>query len=219
VLRREATGGAALIKDESVQSWLDSLASSSATPGGGSATAIMGAMAAALVSMVCRLTIENSTSAALRDEMNGVLQRAEAARAQLTWLIEEDVKAFDAVMAAYALPRATAEQQAARSPAIQAALHQATLAPLACARASAEVLALAAIIVERGHLNAVGESGAAAQAAHAALRAAALNVSINLGSIKEQAFVDGQLAELEQIVRQYGSLDAHINELLAKRLN
>jgi len=88
----------------------------------------------------------------------------------------------------------------------------------ACARASAQVLELAAILVERGHLNAVGESGVAAQAAQAALRASALNVSINLGSIKEQAFVESRLAELEQIVRQYGSLDARINELLAQRL-
>jgi formiminotetrahydrofolate cyclodeaminase len=207
-----------LITDESVQSWLDSLASSAATPGGGSATALMGAMAAALVGMVCRLTIEKNESVALQDEMRGVLERADAARAQLTALIEEDVKAFDAVMAAYALPRTTAAQQAARSPAIQAALHQATLAPLACARASAQVLELSAILVERGHLNAVGESGVAAQAAQAALRASALNVSINLGSIKEQAFVEGRLAELEQIVRQYGSLDARINELLAQRL-
>lgn len=207
-----------MITDESLQSWLDSLASSAATPGGGSATALMGAMAAALVGMVCRLTIEKNESVALQDEMRGVLERADAARAQLTSLIEEDVKAFDAVMAAYALPRTTAEQQAARSPAIQAALHQATLAPLACARASAQVLELAAILVERGHLNAVGESGVAAQAAQAALRASALNVSINLGSIKEQAFVEIRLAELEQIVRQYGSLDARINELLAQRL-
>jgi methenyltetrahydrofolate cyclohydrolase len=208
-----------VIREQPLQHWLDSLASSSATPGGGGVTAIMGAMAAALVSMVCRLTIEKNSSVALQDEMKAVLARSERAREHLLALIDADVQAFEAVMAAYALPRGSAEQQAVRSPVIQAALHQATLVPLDCARSSAEVLELSMVVAERGHLNAIGESGTAAQAANAALRAAALNVSINLGSIKDHAFAEARLAELEQIVRRCGSLDARVNDLVAQRLN
>lgn len=206
-----------MITDQSIASWLDALAGSSATPGGGSVAAMIGAMAAALVTMVCRLTIERPATVAVAGEMQTVLERAEQLRERLSALMAEDVAAFDAVMAAYALPRSSAEQQAGRSPAIQAALLQATRVPAACARASAEVLELAAIVVERGHRNAAGESAAAALAAQAACRASALNVSINLGSIKDRAFVDSQRAELEQVRRRYSSLDARINELLANR--
>jgi formiminotetrahydrofolate cyclodeaminase len=121
-------------------------------------------------------------------------------------------------MAAYALPRADAEQQTTRSAAIQAALHQATQVPLACAEAGLTALELSAIVSEQGHLNAIGESAVAAEAARTAFRASALNVSINLGSIRDRAFVDSRRAELERLQRRFVELDGRIQELLAKRL-
>jgi len=207
-----------LIQDEPLQSWLQSLAGAGATPGGGSATALMGAMAAALVGMVSRLTLDKGPPEALGREMRTVLERAEAARARLTALIDEDIQAFDAVMAAYALPRDSEAQRAERSSRIQLALHQATRIPLACARASAEVLELASIVLEHGQRNAVGESGVAVLAAQAALRASALNVSLNLGSIKDRNFVAAQRAQLEQIVSRCGGLHVRVEELLASRI-
>jgi formiminotetrahydrofolate cyclodeaminase len=129
-----------VIQDGSVRGFLDSLADRSATPGGGSATALLGAIGASLVSMVCQLTLEKDGSGELKPQMQAVLERARVARERLTLLLDEDVRAFGAVMAAYALPRANAEDTRARSEAIQAALHAATLVPLACARASGAVM-------------------------------------------------------------------------------
>jgi formiminotetrahydrofolate cyclodeaminase len=207
-----------LIRDRPLQSWLDALAGAGATPGGGSVTAVMGAMAAALVAMVSRLTLDKDPPDELGHEMRAVLEHAEGARARLTDLIDEDIKAFDAVMAAYAMPRATDEQRAMRSAAIQTALHQATRTPLACARTSAEVLDLALVALERGSRSAAGEAAVAALAAGAAFRAAALNVAINLGSIKDRDFVSARRQELDEIVGRHGGIDAHVDELLARRL-
>ena len=92
-------------KDTAVEPFLDALASSGATPGGGSAAAIIGAMGAALVSMVCNLTIGKKKYADVEAEMKTVLGKAEALRHKLTGMIEDDVKAFDAVMGAYGLPK------------------------------------------------------------------------------------------------------------------
>jgi formiminotetrahydrofolate cyclodeaminase len=193
-----------VIADQSIGDFLGALAAANATPGGGSATALLAAVAAALVSMVCRLSIDRQETVAVRDEMAVALERAQHLRAQLMELMDEDVGAFDAVMRAYALSKNGEAERAARSQAIQAALHTATLAPLACARACGEVLELARLVAAKGHPHAAGEAGVAALTAHAALRCAALNVRINAGSIRDSGFVQSTLAELDQIVRRSG---------------
>ena len=118
------------IKDTAIEPFLDELASSAATPGGGSAAAIIGAMGAALVSMVCNLTIGKKKYAEVEGEMKDVLAKTEALRKKLTGMIEDDVKAFDAVMGAYGMPKETDADKAARDKAIQAALKLATDVPL-----------------------------------------------------------------------------------------
>jgi methenyltetrahydrofolate cyclohydrolase len=193
-----------VIADESIGDFLAALAAANATPGGGSATALVAAVAAALVSMVCRLSLDRQETVAVRDEMAAALERAQGLRQQLIALMDEDVGAFDAVMRAYAFPKNGEAERGARSQAIQAALHAATLAPLACARACGEVLELARFVAVKGHSNAAGEAGVAALTAHAALRCAALNVRINAGSIRDAGFVQSTLAELDQIVRRCG---------------
>ena len=193
-----------MIADEPIGDFLDALATANATPGGGSATALLAAVAAALVSMVCRLSIDRQASAPVRDQIAAALERAQGLRAQLLELMDEDVAAFAAVMRAYDLPRNGETERLVRSQAIQLALHTATLAPLACARASGEVLELARFVASQGHSNAAGEAGVAALTAHAALRGAALNVRINAGSIQDAGFVHSTLAELDQIVRHCG---------------
>jgi formiminotetrahydrofolate cyclodeaminase len=90
------------IKDKAIQQFLDELASKTATPGGGSAAALMGAQGAALVSMVCNLTIGKPQFAAVEAEMLTVLDKAEALRSQLTDLIKQDIDVFNRLMAKYA---------------------------------------------------------------------------------------------------------------------
>ena len=193
--------GNLMIKNQPIQAFLDQLASSAATPGGGSAAAIMGAMGAALVSMVCNLTIGKKNYAEVEGEMKDVLREAESLRVALTDAIAEDIAAFDTLMAAYGMPKETDEQKAARSAAIQAGLKQATEAPLACARLCADVIALSHRAAEKGNLNVISDAGVAALAAQAALRSAALNVYINVPGIKDRVFADARVAEVEALLR------------------
>ena len=188
------------IKDTAIEPFLDQLASSAATPGGGSAAAIIGAMGAALVSMVCNLTIGKRKYADVEGELKDVLAKTEALRKKLTAMIQDDVKAFDAVMGAYGMPKETDADKAARDKAIQAALKLATDVPLACARAAREVIDLAAIASDKGNLNVVSDAGVGVLAGYAALRSAALNVFTNARMITDKTFAEAKLKELDQLL-------------------
>jgi methenyltetrahydrofolate cyclohydrolase len=187
-------------KNTAIEPFLDALASSRATPGGGSAAAIIGAMGAALVSMVCNLTIGKKKYADVEGEMKEVLHKAEALRHKLTGMIEDDVKAFDQVMAAYGMAKETDAEKATRDKAIQAALKQATEVPLRCCHAAREVIDLAAIASEKGNLNVISDAGVGVLAAYAALRSAALNVFTNAKIITDKAFAEAKVKELEKLL-------------------
>jgi formiminotetrahydrofolate cyclodeaminase len=194
------------IKDTTTEQFLTELASRAATPGGGSAAAVMGAMGAALTAMVCHLTIGKKKYAAVEAELRSVLERADALRARLVYAIEEDVAAFNAVMAAYGMPKDTQEQQQDRHAAIQSALREATDAPLACARLCHEVIDLAAIVSEKGNSAVISDGGVAALAAHAALRSAALNVYVNAKAIEDRAFAADRLHQLDAMLDKAATL-------------
>lgn len=206
------------IKDKPVTAFLDELASSAATPGGGSAAAIMGGMGAALVSMVCNLTIGKKAYVEVEGDMKDLLAKAEALRARLTDFIRADVEAFDGLMAAYGLPKDTDEQKAARSVAIQEGLKKATDAPLACARACADVIALSRVAAEKGNTNVVSDAGVAALAAVAALRSAALNVDINVPSIKDADFAASRRAETDALLAKWVAEADRVVEVVKSKL-
>jgi len=189
-----------MIEDQSIQQFLDGLASQSPTPGGGGAAAVMGAMGAALVSMVCNLTLGKTQYAAVEEEMKAALEQAENLRARLTDMIRADAEVFDQVMAAYGLPKGTDEEKQARAEAIQAALKIATEVPLACAKACSEVVELSRVVAEKGNKNVVSDAGVAVLAGHAGLKSAALNVYVNVGAIKDEGFVHTRISELNAIL-------------------
>lgn len=189
-----------MIENLSLQDFLDQLASGASTPGGGSAAALMGALGAALVGMVCNFTVGREKFAAVDADMRRVLDAAEAARATLGAAMSADVAAFDGVMAAYGLPRETDAEKATRSAAIQRALEAATEVPLACARACAEVIRLSAQAAEHGNPNVVSDAGVAVMAAWGGLKSAALNVYVNTGSIKDSDFVSPRVQETEALL-------------------
>ena len=190
----------AKIKDTAVEPFLDALASQAATPGGGSAAAIIGAMGAALVSMVCNLTIGKKKYADVEDEMKHVLGKAESLRRRLTSMIEDDVQAFDKVMAAYGMPKETDADKARRDDAIQVSLKLATDVPMRCCHAAREVIDLARIASDKGNLNVISDAGVAVLAGYAALRSAALNVFTNARMINDRAFADAKLEELHELL-------------------
>ena len=178
----------------------------------------MGAMGAALISMVCNLTIGKKRYEAFDDELKTVLERAEALREHLTDMIQADVEVFDRVMGAYGMPKKTDEEKAARSDAIQAALKAATDVPLDCARASAEVIKLSRTVAEKGNLNVISDAGVAVLAGHAALKSAALNVYINVGSIKDKAFAEARQQELFSILDGCGYSTEEIYQIVKGKL-
>ena len=189
------------IKDKSIQIFLDELASKSATPGGGSVSALMGAQSAALTSMVCNLTIGKPKYAEVETEMQALLQKSEALREKLTGLIKADVDVFNRLMAAYGLPKETDEEKMARTEAIQTVLKAATEVPLDCARACAEAIELSRCAANKGNLGVISDAGAAVLAGYSGLKSAALNVYINTGSLKDRQFAETKLAELETILK------------------
>jgi formiminotetrahydrofolate cyclodeaminase len=184
----------------SIDDFLDRLASKDPTPGGGGAAAIMGAMGAALVSMVCNVSYGKKGCEAAEPELREVCAQSEALRKRLTGMVADDVSAFDELMAAYKLPKNTDEDKERRSLAIQASLKRATEVPLACARDCAEVIRLSRRAGEYGYLGVISDAGVGVSAAYAAARSAALNVYINAPSLKDRAFAERALAELEGIM-------------------
>ncbi|MGZ4315286.1 MAG: cyclodeaminase/cyclohydrolase family protein [Gaiellaceae bacterium] len=166
----------------------EALASSAPTPGGGCASALAGALAASLAAMVARTTAASEKFADRADEMNQAAAEADALRSELLGLVDADAEAFAQVMAAFRLPKETPQEQAARSEAIQAGYKAAVEPPLLVCTQSVRVLELALQVAERGNPNAVSDAGVAALLAAAALEGGALNVEINLGSIKDEAF-------------------------------
>jgi formiminotetrahydrofolate cyclodeaminase len=188
--------------NSSIQTFLDDLASERPTPGGGGAAAVSGAIGAALVSMVANLTIGKKNYEAVWQDLEAVNAKAEALRTELIRAIDEDVVAFNAVMGAYGLPRATDDEKAKRAAAIQAALKDATLAPLRAVKACFEVIRLSAAAAEKGNLNVISDAGVAVLSANAGLRSAALNVFINAKAIKDRDFAEKQIAEVNALLAQ-----------------
>ena len=189
-----------MIVDRTIREFLDELASSAPTPGGGSAAALVGAVGAALLAMVGNLTAGKKGYEAVDRSMRDLVAESDRLRGELARLADEDVRVFGAVMAAYRMPRGGDAERAARRDAIQSALLDATEAPLELARVCGEVIELAAVAAEEGNSNVVSDAGVGVVVAHAALRAAALNVWINARSIDDRAFADRAVAELERLI-------------------
>jgi formiminotetrahydrofolate cyclodeaminase len=169
------------VRKTTTEDWLTELASAAPAPGGGAAAAMCAATGAALVSMVCNLTIGKPKYAASEDVMRTVLAEAESLRAEALRLAEADAEAFSGVAAAYKLPKDTDEQKAARTAAIQAGLVDAAEVPLAIAILSARVIALAGRILDGSNPNVVSDVAVAASAAAAPLGEGAGNLGINGG--------------------------------------
>ena len=195
-----------MMQPQSVQDFLNTLAGKSPTPGGGSVAALNGALGAALVSMVCNVTIGKKKYAAVEAQAQDILQKATALQAQLRALISDDAAAFDKVMAAFGLPKKTEAEKQVRFQAIQAAFKEATLVPLATVKACANVMRLGKEIAGIGNANAISDAGSGVLSAYAGLRAASLNLLINLGSLKDKAFVAATEAELNAILGDTAAL-------------
>lgn len=190
-----------MLVKQTVEQFLDELASNSPAPGGGSVAALAGALGAALTSMVSRLTIGKKKYADVESEIKKILDESERLRQRFTKLIDDDTLAFNKVMEAYGLPKDTDDQKALRSAAIQEATKEAALVPLEVMKHVIDALALAKVVAERGNANSVSDAGVSALMLHAACESAALNVQINLQSINDVDFVGWREEEVSSLLK------------------
>ena len=181
-----------------VEEFTEALAASTPTPGGGSASAQAGAMAASLLRMMCDLTLGREAYRAHEAAVQGIRGRAESLRKDLLALVDRDAEAYDSVVRARRLPKGTPAEMSERAAALGRANLFAIEAPMAIADACAVLMSMAAELVYKGNVNVVSDAGAAALLAYAGLRGAVLSVRVNIKGIKDEA----QAAKLRDRVRR-----------------
>ena len=190
-----------MLTDQSLNKFLDELASSSPAPGGGSVAALAGALGSALTSMVCNLTVGKKKYAEVEREMRAVLVASESLRGIFRGLIEKDTDAFNKVMEAFSLPKDSEDQKALRSTAIQQAMKEATLIPLEVMKHVIDAVALAKTVASKGNANSVSDAGVSALMLRAGLEGAAMNVEINLKGIDDSEFTGWKSEEVSSLQR------------------
>jgi methenyltetrahydrofolate cyclohydrolase len=191
------------LTDRSVTALLDAFRSPSPTPGGGSAAALAGALGASLLAMVAALPKSRAATEEDAQRLKAAGERCTALAGELTSLIDRDSEAYDLVMGAYKKPKATDEEKAARSAAIQAAFREAIAAPLAVMRACASSAEQSVVIAALGNPSASSDAQVGLELLGAALRGAKLNVEVNLGSVKDETYaarVRGDVTEFERAI-------------------
>jgi formiminotetrahydrofolate cyclodeaminase len=175
------------IAEQRVESYLRGLASGDPTPGGGAVAALSGATGAALISMVCNLTIGKQGYEDAQERMGWMLEEAEAARTEFLDLADRDATAFDGVMAAFKMAKETDAEKAARSKAIQAGYESAATVPLEIAKRASELMELARETTEIGNVQAASDGACSGQALASAVWCATYNVEINAAALKNPA--------------------------------
>lgn len=183
---------------KSLEPFLDALASGEPTPGGGAASAAIGAVAASLALMTCRLPAGKPEFEAHHARFEEIARIGDKLQKRFIEAVDEDVRAYNAVVAALRMPRADTEQKAARSAALQKAFKWATNVPLQVAELAADTMDLLEELARIGLPGAISDVGVGGKAARAAFDGATYNVLINLGSIKDPDFVAQARARLEK---------------------
>ena len=204
--------------EKSVSDFLDALASREPVPGGGSGAALGGALAAALISMVCNLTIGKKTYEHAQETMADLLKRSEALRGELEGLLEADTQVYGKVMAAHRQPRKTPEQRRAREAAMQSALKEAAEVPLSIAERCARIVDLALPAAQLGNQWAVTDAGAGVLLAEASMKAALLNGNINLSGIKDERYTQSTLARIATITSGKDETRERVLEIVRDRI-
>jgi glutamate formiminotransferase/formiminotetrahydrofolate cyclodeaminase len=197
--------------------FLDRLAAGTPTPGGGSAAAQAGAMAAALVAMVGRLTVGKKKYAEVQAEAERIIESAEALRRRLEAAVEHDARAYESVLAATRLPADSEQRTLARLSAIEQATVRAGEVPLGVARDCAGALGLALAIASIGNVNAISDAGVAGELALAGLKGAALNVRINAAGLTNAELAERWKAELPTLQQGAEASLQRLRAALAER--
>ena len=193
-------------------------ASESPAPGGGSISAYMGALGAALGTMVANLSSHKAGWDDRWEEFSDWADRGQALLAELLHLVDEDTEAFNRIMAVFAMPKSTDEEKAARSAALQEATLYATEVPLRTMKAAVRVFPLVRAMAETGNPNSVSDAGVGALAARSAVLGACLNVKINAAGLKDRERAGALVAEAESIAADAVRLETEVLAIVEEKI-
>ena len=203
--------------EESIQHYLDELASAQPTPGGGSASALSGALGAALASMVCRLTPGKAGYEEVQAEIEHIWEQTEQLRGRFAELLQEDIEAYGRLSTAYKMPRVTDAERIGRAAAIQKQLVGAALVPLEMVECAAKLAQHCQRIAEIGNANVLSDILTAAALANAGAQGAAAMVRINLRSMKNTHIVGELDARLTGALQQVEEGSRAVTAIVGRR--
>ena len=202
--------------DMTCREFADETASESPAPGGGSISAYMGALAAALGTMVANLSAHKAGWDDRWEEFSDRAQQGRHILDRLVALVDEDTEAFNRIMAVFAMPKNTPEEKAARSAALEAATLYATEVPLRTMKAACETFDLLEAMAVSGNPASVSDAGVGALAARSAVLGAQLNVRTNAAGLKDRKAADAILTEAAQIADTAVRRETEILEIVNK---
>lgn len=208
----------ALLIDLTVKGFADETSRESPAPGGGTISAYMGALGAALGTMVANLSSHKAGWDARWEEFSNWADKGQQLQRELMVLVDEDTEAFNRIMEAFGLPKGTDEEKAARSAAIQTATLFATQVPLHTMQASFKVFELCRAMAEEGNPNSVSDAGVGVLAARAAVLGAGLNVKINASGLKDRTIADKLVAEANELISKANAEEAEILKIVEAKL-
>ena len=188
-----------MLTELTIKEFINKVISNDPVPGGGSVSALNGALAGALAAMVANLTIGRKKYAEVNDIMVELASRFEKLSSRLIEDVDRDSDAYNRVFAAFKMPKDTDEEKQVRSEAIQRETKYAAQVPMEVARAVYEVLPMIDTVAQKGNSNAVTDACVSMMCARTAILGALLNVRINLTSIKDEAFVNAMREEADTI--------------------
>lgn len=204
--------------DMTCKGFAEETASESPAPGGGSISAYMGALGAALGTMVANLSSHKAGWDDRWEEFSQWAEQGQTVMAELLHLVDEDTEAFNRIMAVFAMPKTTDEEKAARSAALQVATLYATEVPLRTMKAAERVLPIVKAMAEQGNPNSVSDAGVGALAARSAVLGARLNVRINAAGLKNRAKAEALIAEADAIAERVVAVEQEVLKIVETKI-
>lgn len=194
----------------SLKKYIDDLAAKLPAPGGGSASALVGALGIASLSMACNFTTGKEKYKPVAEEVKQILSKLETLRIKLMNLIQKDIDTYQQFSQVYALPKTTEEEKKIRSEKLQAVLKSAIEVPMEMVRLCREGIEYSKRLVEIGAKNLISDVGCGAIFLLAAIEGAKLNVEINLQNITDKEFVEINYSELNSLIADIVSIKQDI---------
>ncbi len=201
-----------MLTNQKISVFLEKTAAGTPVPGGGSVSALSGALGAGLAEMVANLTIAKKGYETVENEMKEIAETLQNLREKLVTEVDKDSNAYKDVLTAFKLPKDTQEEKEQRAEAIQDAMKNAARVPLGVANDALQVMDLAEKAIRNGNRNAVSDGAVGTMMARTAVLGALFNVKINLASVKDKAFV-------EEMMREVNKLESRVHEREAEILS